>query len=58
MKQDMKSKIAMERGGRLLPAQHLGLIGMDEEELVSLCEEMGEPPTEAGKYSRGYMPTV
>lgn len=44
MKQDVKSKIATCQAGVRPPSQPIDLAGMDEEELVSLCEEMGEPP--------------
>ena len=44
MEQDVKSKIATYQAGVRPPSQPIDLAGMDEEELVSLCEEMGEPP--------------
>ena len=44
MKQGEKSKIATCHAGVRPPSQPVDLVGMDEEELVSLCEEMGEPP--------------
>ena len=44
MKQDVKSKVATYQAGVRPPSQPVDLAGMDEEELVSLCEEMGEPP--------------
>ncbi len=42
MKQDMKSEIQKDRVGRLPPSGSIELVGMGEEELVSLCERMGE----------------
>ncbi|MDE0330907.1 MAG: 23S rRNA (adenine(2503)-C(2))-methyltransferase RlmN [Nitrospinae bacterium] len=44
MKQDVKSKYPKVQVGCLFSSQPIYLVGMDEEELVSLCEEMGEPP--------------
>ena len=44
MEQDGKSKIATYHAGVRPPSQPVDLVGMDEEELVSLCGEMGEPP--------------
>ena len=44
MKNDSLSKIATGRGERSLSSGPVGLLGMDEEELVSFCGEMGEPP--------------
>lgn len=43
MEQDVKSKIATHRTGLRPPSQPVELAGMDEEELVSFCGEMGEP---------------
>ncbi len=44
MKQDEKSKIAAGAAGRTPNSEPLDLLGMDEEELVTMCGEMGEPP--------------
>ena len=44
MKNDSSSKIAVGLEERSLSHQPVGLVGMDEEELVSFCGEMGEPP--------------
>ena len=44
MEQDGKSKIATYHASVRPPSQPVDLVGMDEEELVSLCGEMGEPP--------------
>lgn len=44
MKQDVKSKIATHRAGLRPATRPVELAGMDEEELVSLCGQMGEPP--------------
>ena len=44
MKQDVKSKIATHQAGLRPPSRPVELVGMDEEELVSLCGQMGEPP--------------
>lgn len=44
MEQDVKSNIATCQAGLRPPSQPVELAGMDEEELVSLCEGMGEPP--------------
>ena len=42
MKNDATPKIASGREDRSLSSGSIGLVGMDEEELVSLCEQMGE----------------
>ena len=44
MKNDSLSTIATGRVEQSLSSRPVGLVGMDEEEFVSLCEEMGEPP--------------
>ena len=44
MKNKSLSKIAPCRLERSLSSQPVGLVGMSEEELVSFCGEMGEPP--------------
>ena len=44
MKQGGTSEISIDRLDQSLPSGPVELLGMDEEELVSLCEEMGEPP--------------
>ncbi|MCE2452523.1 MAG: hypothetical protein J4F48_06720, partial [Nitrospinae bacterium] len=44
MKNDSTSKFAADRVKQALSPGLVDLVGMDEEELVSLCEEMGEPP--------------
>lgn len=44
MKNDSSLKIVAGREERSPSHQPAGLVGMDEEELVSLCGEMGEPP--------------
>ena len=44
MKQDVKSKIETHRAGLRPATRPVELAGMDEEELVSLCGQMGEPP--------------
>ncbi len=44
MKIDSTSKFKADRVKQALSPGLVDLVGMDEEELVSLCEEMGEPP--------------
>ena len=44
MEQDEKSTIARGLAERPPTSSPIDLVGMDEEGLVSLCEEMGEPP--------------
>ncbi len=44
MKQDVKSKFVATPADWLPNSEPIDLVGMDDEELASLCEELGEPP--------------